>query len=83
MVEASDVGHLTFEDKSILCILFANLGQLSTWELPGFGLGLMYAHYLSRECCYQNSGFPYLLFLYRHRCWVMHPQPHHLLSVLS
>jgi hypothetical protein len=37
-VEASGVTHLTFEDKSVLCILLINLGQLSTWEPPGFEL---------------------------------------------
>jgi hypothetical protein len=43
-------------------------------------LWLMYVHYPSGKCCYQNSGFMYLLF---HHCWVMHSQPYHLLSVLS
>jgi hypothetical protein len=38
MVEAGGVTLLTFEDESIPCILLANLGQLSTWGLPGFGL---------------------------------------------
>jgi hypothetical protein len=61
----------------------ANLDQLSTWGPPGFGLWVMHVHYLSGDCCYQNSGFPYLLFLCRHHCWVMHPQPYHLLGVLS
>jgi hypothetical protein len=54
-------------------ILLDNLGQLSTWEPPGFRLWLMYAYYPSREYCYQNSGFPYLLFLYSDHCWIMHP----------
>jgi hypothetical protein len=40
MVEAWGVAHLTFEDKSILYILLVNFGQLSTWELPGFGVWL-------------------------------------------
>jgi hypothetical protein len=81
--EAWGVAHFTFEHESLLCFLLANLGQLSTCGPPGLRLWLMYAHYLSKKCCYQNSGFPYLLFLCRHSCWVMHPQPHHLLSVLS
>jgi hypothetical protein len=38
MVEAWGVTHLTFEDDSIPCILLTNLGQLSTWGPPGFGL---------------------------------------------
>jgi hypothetical protein len=63
--------------------ILANLSQLFTWGPPGFGLWFMYVHYLSRECCYQNPGFPYLLFLCRHHCWVMHPQPYRLLSVFS
>jgi hypothetical protein len=57
-VEAWGVAHLTFEDESIPCILLANFGQLSAWRPPGFGLLLMHTHYLSGECCYQNSGFP-------------------------
>jgi hypothetical protein len=44
MAEAWAVTHLTFEDTSILYIL-ANLGQLSTWGPPGFGLWVMHAHY--------------------------------------
>jgi hypothetical protein len=56
MAEAWGVAHLTFEDESVPYIL-ANLGQLSTWGPPGFGLWLMYVHYLSWECCYQNSVF--------------------------
>jgi hypothetical protein len=83
MVQDWGAAHLTFEDESIGCILLANLGQLSSWGPPGFGLWFMYAYYLSRECCYQNSGFPYLLLLCKHHCWLMHPQPYHLLSVLS
>jgi hypothetical protein len=67
VVEVWGVTHLTFEDESM------NLGQLSTWEPPGFRLWLMYAYYPSREYCYQNSGFPYLLFLYSDHCWIMHP----------
>jgi hypothetical protein len=80
--EAWVVAHLTFEDESVPCILLANLGQLSTWGPPVFGLWLMYAYHRSQECCYQNSGFSHLLFLCRHHCWVVYPQPYHLLSVL-
>jgi hypothetical protein len=39
-------------------------------------------NYLSGKCCHQNSGF-YKLLLCRQSCWVMQPQPYHLLSVLS
>jgi hypothetical protein len=64
--------HFTFEDESLPC--FFLLIVVSS---------LQHAHYLNRKCCYQNSDFPHLLFLFRHGCWVMHPQAYHLLSVLS
>jgi hypothetical protein len=64
------VTHLTCKDESLLYFRLANLGQLSTQGPPGLGLWLMYAYYPRRDCCYQNSAFPNLLFLCRHSCWV-------------
>jgi hypothetical protein len=82
-LEVWGVTHLTLEDESLLCFLLANLGHLSTWGPPCLGLWLMYVYYPSGKCCYQNPGFPYLLFLHSHSCLIMHPQPYHLLRVLS
>jgi hypothetical protein len=54
---------------SLFCVFFLLILVSSLLGDPqGFGMLLMYAHFLSGKCCYQNSAFPYL-FLCRHHCW--------------
>jgi hypothetical protein len=71
--------HFTFEDESLPCFLLVS-------SLPGDPQVLDYG---SCTCSTQTRSvvtknfFPYLLFLCRHSCWAIHPQPYHLLSVLS
>jgi hypothetical protein len=70
------------EDKSVLCIFLANLGQLSTWGPPRLWnvthvCALPEWEVLLPKLCFS------ILIPVQAPLLIVHPQPYHLLSVLS